>query len=172
MIVFWIFASIVLLFGFVVFRGAPYVPSHRKEVVRAFDELYKVNSKDVVVDVGSGDGIILRLASRRGARAIGYELNPALVLISRFLSRGDARVKVVLSDFWLTPIDNQTTLVYGFCVSRDMQKMADKMQSEATRLQRTLYYIGYGSELKGCTAKSSLNAHHLYEFAPLQEVRA
>lgn len=172
MIAFWVFGSVVLLFGFVVFRGAPYVPSHHKEVMNAFDELYVVDAKDVVVDVGSGDGIILRLASRRGARAIGYELNPALVLIARFLSRGDARVKVVFSDFWLTAFDDETTLVYGFCVSRDMQKMAEKMQYEANRLQRTLYYIGYGSELKGPVAKSTLNAHHLYEFMPLQEVRA
>lgn len=172
MIAFWVFGSVVLLFGFVVFRGAPYVPSHHKEVMHAFDELYVVDAKDVVVDVGSGDGIILRLASRRGARAIGYELNPALVLIARFLSRGDARVKVVLSDFWLTVFDDETTLVYGFCVSRDMQKMTEKMQYEANRLQRTLYYIGYGSELKGHVAKSTLNAHHLYEFVPLQEVRA
>lgn len=172
MIVFWIFASIVLLFGFVVFRGAPYVPSHHKEAARAFDKLYAVSDKDVVVDVGSGDGIILRLASRRGARAIGYELNPALVLIARFLSRGDKRVKVVLSDFWLTAFDKDTTLVYGFCVSRDMGKMARKMQHEANRLQRTLYYVGYGSELKGYVAKDSLGAHHLYEFVPLQEVRA
>lgn len=172
MLFFWIFAAIVLLFGLVAFRGAPYVPSHRREVMRAFDELYKVGTKDVVVDVGSGDGIILRLASQRGARAIGYELNPVLVLIARILSWGDPKVKVVLSDFWLTAFDEQTTLVYGFCVSRDMRKMTDKMQNEANRLQRTLYYIGYGSELKGHAAKSALNAHHLYEFVPLQEVGA
>jgi SAM-dependent methyltransferase len=172
MIAFWIFASIVLLFGFVVFRGAPYVPSHHKEAARALDELYTVSAKDVVLDVGSGDGIILRLASRRGAQAVGYELNPALVLISRFLSRGDKKVRVVLSDFWLTAFPEETTLVYGFCVSRDMAKMARKLQHEANRLRRTLYYVGYGSELKGYAAKDSLGAHHLYEFVPLQEVRA
>lgn len=169
---FWLIAAVILLFGFVVFRGAPYVPSHRKEVERAFDTLYVVGESDVVVDVGSGDGIILRLARQRGARAVGYELNPALVLIARLLSWRDENVRVALRDFWLTPLPDETTLVYGFCVSRDMKKMTNKMQHEANRLQRPLHYIGYGSTLQGVTVERSLGAHHLYMFVPLQEVGA
>ena len=76
-------AAVVLLFGFVAFTGAPYVPSRRRDLQKAFDELYRLKKTDVLVDIGSGDGIVLREASRRGARAIGYELQPLLVLISR-----------------------------------------------------------------------------------------
>ncbi|HEU4716091.1 MAG TPA: hypothetical protein VFS14_04660, partial [Candidatus Saccharimonadales bacterium] len=72
MTIIWILCAVVLLFGFVVFRGAPYVPSHKKDVAIAFEELYEVGKNDVVVDVGSGDGIILRMAAKRGARAVGY----------------------------------------------------------------------------------------------------
>ncbi len=170
--VLWALGLIILIFGFVVFRGAPYVPSHRRQVERAFDTLYPLGHKDVVVDVGSGDGIILRLASKRGAKAIGYELNPILVLLSQFLSRGDTRVRVRLADFWLTRLPDTTTLVYGFMVSRDIEKMAEKMQQEANRLHRPLYFMCYGAPITSHPRLKQLGAHHLYRFDPLQVNKA
>jgi hypothetical protein len=170
---FWIIFVIVMVFGFVVFRGAPYVPSHRSQVTRAFSkELYPVGDKDVVIDVGSGDGIILRLASKQGARAIGYELNPVLVMISQFLSRHDKRVKTYLSDFWLTSLPDETTLVYGFMVTRDIEKMAKKLQDEANRLKRPLYFICYGTSITSHSKLKELGAHHLYKFEPLHTKKA
>jgi hypothetical protein len=165
---FWALGAIMLVFGFVVFRGAPYVPSHRRQVEKAFDDLYPVRKKDVVVDVGSGDGIILRLASKRGARAIGYELNPILVGLSRFLSRHDPNVRIYLSDFWLTSLPPDTTLIYGFLVTRDIGKMAQKLQSEANRLNHPLYFISYGAMISNRPKMKELGAHHLYKFEPLQ----
>ena len=166
--VLWILAVIVLIFGFVVFRGAPYVPSHRRQVERAFDELYPLSDKDVLVDVGSGDGIVLRLASRRGARAVGYELNPILVALSQFLSRHDASVTVRLSVFWLTALPPETTVVYGFVVTRDIEKMARKLQQETDRLRHPLYFVSYGATIKSHPKLKELGAHHLYRFDPLQ----
>ena len=168
---FWLFAAVVLLFGFVVFRGAPYVPSHRKDVARAFDELYEVTKNDVVVDIGSGDGVILRMAAKRGARAVGYELNPALVLITRLLSRGNKKISVRLSDFWFAKLPEDTTLVYVFAVERDVKKLAAKLQSEANRLGRSFCVISYGSELRDVPVERTLRAHHLYFFHPLHEVK-
>jgi len=165
---FWLFAAIVLLFGFVVFRGAPYVPSHKREVEKAFDELHEIGANDVVIDVGSGDGIILRLASKRGARAVGYELNPALVAISRFLSRRDKKVSVHLSDFWFAKLPQDTTVVYAFTVMRDIDKMERKLQEEADRMQHPFHFISYGSSLKNRPPLRQLGAHHLYNFEPLQ----
>jgi hypothetical protein len=165
--IFWVLAGIVLLFGFVVFRGAPYVPSHRKDVAKAFDKLYKVGKKDVVVDVGSGDGIILRMAAKRGARAVGYELNPALVVISRILSRGDKRISTQLSDFWFAKLPQGTTLVYAFTVERDIKKLSAKLQAEADRLGHSFHVVSYGSEITDPAAIRTLGAHHLYVFRPL-----
>lgn len=169
---FWVLAGIVLLFGFVVFRGAPYVPSHKKEVQRAFNDLYALNKNDVLVDVGSGDGIILREASGRGARAVGYELNPALVLISKVLSRGNRKVSVRLADFWLTPLPSDTTVVYAFTVMRDIKKMEAKLQNEASRLNRPLYLISYGSNIPDREPAKVVQAHYLYRFEPLQATKA
>src|SRR5690606_15669271 len=100
MVWFWVFAAVCVAFGFVAFRGAPYVPSHRKYARLALTKLYRLQPDDVLVDLGSGDGRILRLVSERGARAIGYELNPVLVVISRLLARGDKNQSIKLADMW------------------------------------------------------------------------
>ena len=85
MIWFWIFFALFMIFSLVVFRGSPYVPSQKKYIFEAFTKLYKISKNDLLIDIGSGDGIVLRQAARLGAKAIGFEINPILVLISKIL---------------------------------------------------------------------------------------
>jgi outer membrane protein assembly factor BamB len=62
---------------------AVFVPSP-PEVVEKMLELAKVTKADVVYDLGSGDGrIVLAAAKRFGARAVGIELDAALVQQAR-----------------------------------------------------------------------------------------
>ncbi|MEP6710659.1 MAG: hypothetical protein ABJA64_02985 [Candidatus Saccharibacteria bacterium] len=161
--------AVAAIFALTVLRGAPYVPSHHSEAKAAFDELYNLSSSDVLVDVGSGDGIILRLASRKGSHAVGYELNPILVFISRFLSRGDKNVSVTLTDFWVKDIPDDTTIIYAFVVTRDVEKLERKLQREANRLDRSLYLMTYGAGLKHMKEHKVRRGHRLYRFNPLQE---
>ena len=163
-----ILVSILFIFGFVVFCGAPYVPSQKKYVRRAFEKLYPLSKKDVLLDIGSGGGIILRLASKYGAKAVGYELNPILVAISSVLSAGDKRVKVKLADFWLTKIPDDTTVIYLFAVTRDINKIINKIQLETNRIGRKLNVISYGNQLTGQKEIGKLDAYYLYQFNPLQ----
>lgn len=171
----WIIVTssiVVALFGLTVLRGAPYVPSRRQDIKRVFDELYILNKKDVLVDIGSGDGVVLRAATRRGATAVGLEINPLLVAISRWLSRRDERVTVRLADFWLTSFPDTTTVVYTFGESRDITKMYRKVQKEASRLERPLWFISYGFVVPGVDIYKKTNSHHLYNVLPLQKGKA
>ncbi len=158
---------VVLLFGFVVFRGAPYVPSRKRDVQAAFDNLYAVGPSDTLVDIGSGDGIVLRMAAERGARAVGYELNPLLLGISRLLSRGDARVTVRLADAWHVDLPAETTIVYIFSTSRDIEKLGRWLDEQATKNGNSYYFMSYGFELQRSSLRK-YGAHHLYEINPLQ----
>ena len=67
-----------------------YVPTPAS-VVRAMLDLAKVGPKDVVYDLGSGDGRIAIAAARRGARALGIDIDPARVDEAR---RNAARAKL------------------------------------------------------------------------------
>lgn len=167
-----IFGIVLTMFGLTVLRGAPYVPSRRQDIDKAFDELYVLNKKDVLVDIGSGDGVVLRAAARRGATAVGLEINPLLVGVSNWLSRHEERVTVRLTDFWVTTFPDSTTVVYTFGESRDIAKMYRKVQSEATRLARPLWFISYGFAVPGVSIYKQTSSHHLYEIIPLQKMKA
>ena len=60
----------------------PFVPSPQ-EVVDKMIELAGVKKGDVVFDVGSGDGRIVIAAAKKGAKAIGFEIDGDLVKESR-----------------------------------------------------------------------------------------
>ncbi len=164
----WILAGAIVIVGFVAFTGAPYVPSKRKDVALALDTLYKLTDKDVLVDIGSGDGVVLRAAAERGAHAVGYEIHPILVIISKLLSKGDKNVQVKLANFWRAPLPDNVTVVYTFGDARDIGKMYTRVQHEATRLGRPLAFISYAFDIPGVTAGKTVGAHHLYMVKPLQ----
>lgn len=172
MIWFWVLIVIIMAFSFGAFFGAPYVPSQRKYVRRAFEKLYPLGKKDTLIDIGSGDGMVLRIASSYGARAVGYEINPLLVFISRFLSRRHKKVSIVTANFWLTRLPAETTVIYIFSVSRDSKRLARFIQREANRLGRPLTLICHGSPLKDRPADKVLDAYTLYRFRPLQGEQA
>lgn len=167
MIGLYLFGLFVVLIGVSVFFGAPYVPSHRKDVKRMFDELAPVSEGDVVLDIGSGDGLVLREASRRGAKAIGYEIHPLFVGIAKLLSIGDKNVSVKWANAWTAPFPKKVTLIYAFAVARDGKRLAKKVQREADILKRPLTIVCYGSELPGVPITRSEGAYHLYVFEPL-----
>ncbi|MGH7872909.1 MAG: class I SAM-dependent methyltransferase [Candidatus Binatia bacterium] len=60
----------------------PFVPSPQP-VVDKMIELAGVKKGDVVYDLGSGDGRIVIAAAKKGARAVGFDIDPDLVAESR-----------------------------------------------------------------------------------------
>lgn len=173
MIVLWILAGIVVIFGVVVFRGAPYVPTRKRDLEQAFEDLYPLGESDVLVDIGSGDGIVLREAARRGARAVGYELNPILVFISRLLARPFAPlISIYLSDFWFVQFPDDVTIVYTFGESRDITKMHNKVVQEATRLRKSIYFMSYGFAVPDAKPILKNRVAYLYKVSPLQHHKA
>jgi SAM-dependent methyltransferase len=70
----------------VAIEEVPYVqtPMH---VVRRMLELAEVGRSDLVWDLGSGDGRIVIAAAKRGARAVGYEIDPRLIRESEASAR-------------------------------------------------------------------------------------
>lgn len=161
----WISGLIVLSFGFVAFFGAPYVPTRKKQVDQAFDELYKLTKKDVLVDVGSGDGKLLRAASARGAKAIGYELNPLLAALTKSLSKNDPKVTVYCKNFWRQKLPKEVTVVYAFLESRDIAKMERYLKKQAEGRKKPLYFISYGFKLPNTPIEKQVKALYLYKIA-------
>jgi len=63
-------------------KDVVWVPSPQ-ELVNKMLDMAKVTPKDVVMDLGSGDGRTVIAAAKRGAQALGVEYNPDMVTLSR-----------------------------------------------------------------------------------------
>ena len=73
------------------------------EVLEAALQLASVSASDVVADLGCGDGRLLLLAAKRGARAVGFDVNPWCIEHSRAAVRRAGcsdRVNVVSGDMF------------------------------------------------------------------------
>ncbi len=157
---------IVLFLGFSVFFGAPYVPSHRKDIQSLFEKGYPLKKSDVVVDFGSGDGVVLREVARQGAQAVGLEIHPLLILISWLASRRFGRkVRVRWTNAWHVSFPKETTVVYAFSVDRDGPRLLKKVQAEATRLEKPLTLICYGNPIDGMKPRT-FGAYLIYTVKP------
>jgi len=163
---------VVATFLLSVFLGAPYVPTKKSDLKLAFEKLYKIKSSDLLVDIGSGGGVVLREASRRGAKALGYEINPFLFLVSYFLSRNNKKIKVKLANYWKTKLPEEVTVIYVFSVDRDMEKIKTWVQNESNRLNKQLNLISLGFDIKSLKEAKQLGVYYLYVFNPLQSVKA
>lgn len=157
---------VFVFFGLVVFIGAPYVPSHRQSLKKTFTKLYAISKKDVLLDLGSGNGLVLEQASRLGARAIGYEINPFLVLWSKIKYFSDKNIITHWGNFWLKEIPSNVTIVYAFVVTRDVQKLASKVQRAVNLRQRSLFLISFGNAVPDLPLVSENHSHYLYRIKP------
>jgi precorrin-6B methylase 2 len=63
-------------------KDVVWVPTPQALVDKMLD-MANVTPQDVVMDLGSGDGITVITAAKRGARAIGIEYNPDMVELSK-----------------------------------------------------------------------------------------
>ncbi len=166
-IAFYIFGGIVILvaflFLFTVFTGAPYVPSSPNELEEAFTKLYKLSKKDLLIDLGSGDGVVLKVANKHGAKALGVEINPLLALFSRWRFRQNPQIKIACKNFFKMDFPSETTAVYAFGDSRDIKKIAKLIQKQATKIGHPIYLISNAFEVPGLKIQKQHRAHYLYK---------
>lgn len=94
------FAVVLACFGFVLLYGAPYLPTLKKQIETALD-LLDLKPGQTMLELGCGDGRVLRAAAARGLNVIGYELNPFLVIICYFVTwKYRKQVTIVWGNFW------------------------------------------------------------------------
>lgn len=142
-----VIAIFVILFGFIVFRGAPYVPTHRRTTKKVMDIL-NLKKGDLLVDLGSGDGVMLKAAAIRGVRAIGYELNPILCLLAWLRCyRYKNIVSVKCRDFWFTNLPKDTNVVFVFLAGPFMRSLGRKLKREMKLRKKELRVVSYGFEI-------------------------
>lgn len=161
-----ILAIIIALFLLTSLTGAPYVPTLHKNLDKNLHQLYPLKKTDFLIDLGSGDGVILQMATQHGARALGIEINPILALITKMRFRRQSKVQIKCRNFYRVQFPQQTTVIYAFAVSTHINKIYQKIQNEANRLGKTLYFISNAFTVAGKRPVKQAGTFLLYKITP------
>lgn len=155
---------LVLAFGFVVLFGAPYVPTLKLQTTDALD-LLDLRPGQVLVELGSGDGRLQREAARRGIYSVGYEINPALVLIAHLRNWKYRKfITTKWGNFWKTPLSQQTDAVYVFLLNKYMDKLDKKIAQDmvAWESKKRLKVVSFAFEIPEKKPVSQRNGLFMY----------
>lgn len=110
---------------------APWVPTPM-DIVEHVLEAVSVGPKDVVIDLGCGDGRVVIEAAKRGARSICVEIDEKLIEIARNNARQqgvEERIEFINSDILEVDISS-ATVVYVYLTSNVLSKLKNKMVNE------------------------------------------
>jgi len=110
-------------------RGALYVSTSRVRI-SAFLDAVPMDAGQLLVDIGCGDGRVLRQVRRRyGVRAVGYELNFLAFVKAKFLCIGRKNIEVKWRNFWTVDLSN-ADVVFCYLFPDVMRDLAAKLKSD------------------------------------------
>ena len=135
------------------------------EVVAAMLDLAKVTDRDVVYDLGSGDGRVpIAAAKDHGARGVGVEFNPKLVALSRQNAEKAGvsdRVRFVNADLFETDL-SEATVVTLYLLGSLNQRLLPKLRHDLKPGSRIVSHaFTMGDEWKP-DAERTINGKTIY----------
>ena len=129
-------------------KGAPYVPT-KKKILEEILLPAKVKKNSRFVEIGSGDGRMVRYAAKRyGARGDGVDVNPILINWAKVLSKivgTEGNVNFQVENVFDVDL-GQADYVYLFLMPELIEKLKSKMNKE---LKRSAVVIAHGFPVKG-----------------------
>lgn len=154
-----VISYVIATFGLTGFFGAPYVGTPTG-VAREMLKNVGFKEGETITDLGSGSGTILITAVRDfgASKAIGYEINPILVWITRLKAKVAGvsdKVQVRRANFY--KVDFEPTDVLGlYLLSETMAKLEGKMKSQFSPDARL---VSRGFAIPGTEPKKHLSTH-------------
>lgn len=110
---------------------APFVPTGKRDLKEILDAA-QIQSGEVVYDLGSGDGRVVRAAARRGAHAVGYEKSYVLVFLSRLITYfSDTRSRAIFKRTnYLNESFSSADVIFCYLMPKAMENLQEKFEIE------------------------------------------
>jgi 16S rRNA A1518/A1519 N6-dimethyltransferase RsmA/KsgA/DIM1 with predicted DNA glycosylase/AP lyase activity len=159
--IFLLAAIILLLFAGVIAFGAPYVPTLSRQVESALTIL-DLKPGQTMLELGCGDGRLLKAAARRGIYAVGYELNPLLFIYAKLATwhyRNYARV--VWGNYWTADWPKADGM-YAFLLKPYMSKLHNKVVQYTDK--RPFRVVSYAFQIQEKKPAAEKDGMFLYEY--------
>ena len=147
LIISFILLSVVFVFLFFLFlwliwtKSVPYIPLTKKQL-KAINRHIKLKSTDKIVDLGCGDGRVLRIFEKQGVKDLtGYEVNFLVYLLARIKNKiSKSESKIYFKDFKKVNLSGYNTV---FCYLSDyyMNSLKEKFDKELKPGTKIISYI-------------------------------
>lgn len=154
--------AVLSLFLVMGLTGAVYIPTKSAQLKEVFTKLYPISEQDVLVDLGAGDGVVLKAAVKHGAEAYGVELNPIMVGYTRRKLRHLPKVHVVQGNMYTYRLPEQTTVVYAYVDMFNIGRVYQRVCAESARLGRPLTFIANAFNPQTVEPEKRLGQYYLY----------
>lgn len=140
-------------------KGAPFVPSMNAAVVGML-KLGKFKKTDRVVDIGCGDGKVIRRIAKEGVKeAVGYELSVPTFLLARLKTFfGGGKEKIRFGNFWHQDFSKYDVIVCFLLI----ESMADFERTIWLKLKKGTRVVSNAFKLKNVPIAAEKDGVYLY----------
>lgn len=142
-LLFVVICIVVVAFGAVVLVGPPYLPILKPQMETAL-ELLNLKPGQTLLELGAGDGRVLKAAAQRGWNVVGIELNLFLVVIAWLRTwRYRKQVRIIWGNYWQVewpPADAVFTFMLQKYMTR-LDKNIEKWRNKPLKLVSFAFYI-------------------------------
>ncbi|MFH1186883.1 MAG: 50S ribosomal protein L11 methyltransferase [Candidatus Levyibacteriota bacterium] len=124
---------------------SPWAPWWRtdKKTAEAVCRLAKINKKDIIYDLGCGDGEMLVAAVKKyGANVVGIEIDPIRYLYVRlrvYFNKIGKKVKIKRKNFFKESLSN-ASVIFVYLVPKTLDKLKPKLLKELKPGTRIVSY--------------------------------
>jgi 16S rRNA A1518/A1519 N6-dimethyltransferase RsmA/KsgA/DIM1 with predicted DNA glycosylase/AP lyase activity len=151
---------VFFLFTFVIIYGAPFLPTLKKQVKPAID-LIDLKPGQTLLELGSGDGRVLNAAAEAGLNAVGYELNPLLVVYSWVKTRKNRKqIKIIWGNYWKKTWPDADG-IFVFLLAPYMDKLNTKI---VQKYKNPIKLVSFAYKLPNRLEDQKTNGLYLYKF--------
>lgn len=133
------------------FLGAPYVPTNSKMVMEILEKA-QFKKNQVFIELGSGDGRVVRAAAQKyQVKGVGVEIHPLLIFYSRFVSKlkGIGNVQFIQGNFFNMNL-SAANVIFLFLLPKTLEKLKLKILKDC---QKGTLIIAHGFKIKGWNSK-------------------
>ncbi len=135
-----------------------------KNTIRKMLKMAKVTSKDLIYDLGCGDGRVLIIAAKEfGAKAVGIEKNWILFKIAKWKierEKLEKKIKVINEDFFKVNLSD-ATLIFTYLSKKVNERLESKLKNE---LKKGTKVLSASHEFKGLKLVKKFRTGHFYSY--------
>jgi len=120
-------------------QGAMYTSTGRVKIRKALDAV-TMKPGELLVDIGCGDGRVLRAARKRyGVRCLGFEINPIAFTKAKLLTMGRKDMEVRCRNFWKADL-GEADIVSCYLFPDVMRRLGAKLGKELASGARVISF--------------------------------